>query len=392
MPSPVSRICRFACLAAALALVACAPKDSSPDAASPGERPAGAAGPQPASDAALTVAAFADEVSADRIVEHVKSLSSDAFGGRGPASEGDRLTQQYLSEQLEAMGYRPGAADGGWLQPFDIVGINAAVPSSWTFSSGDDERSFTVWDDFVASSGVQAPVSAVENAEVVFVGYGIQAPEYDWDDYKGLDVSGKILLMMNNDPEWDPALFEGVRRLYYGRWDYKYEMAAKLGAAGAIIIHTTPSAGYPWQVVQTSWTGEQFELPARDEPRTRISAWLTEEAAADLVAMAGQDLPALIESARSREFELTGLTILRAAAKHHYGPHGFLTEGVDWNDHVGQQHHIDQAKYGAIQYTEPFLNNQHIAEPTLFYLEKLAGEGWRDAEGNVLWSRPKNAD
>jgi Zn-dependent M28 family amino/carboxypeptidase len=136
---------------------------------------------------------------------------------------------------------------------------------------------------------------------VVFVGYGIEAPEYGWNDYKDVDVSGKVLLMLNNDPEWDPELFAGERRLYYGRWTYKYEQAAKRGAAGAIIIHTTPSAGYPYQVVQTSWTGEQFELPG--SPRSQIEAWVTEEAATKLAKLAGQDLAALVESARSADFQ-----------------------------------------------------------------------------------------
>ena len=118
---------------------------------------------------------------------------------------------------------------------------------------------------------MQEPTSSFKDAELVFVGYGIQAPEYQWDDFKGMDLKGKVLVMMNNDPDWDPKLFEGNRRLYYGRWTYKYESAARQGAAGAIIIHTTPSAGYPWQVVQTSWSGEQFELPAAGEPRVQLA-------------------------------------------------------------------------------------------------------------------------
>ena len=113
----------------------------------------------------------------------------------------------------------------------------------------------------------------------MFVGYGIEAPEYKWDDFKGVDLKGKVLLMLNNDPDWDPKLFAGKTRLYYGRWTYKYESAARQGAAGAIIIHTTPSAGYPWQVVQTSWSGEQFELPAEGEPRIQLKGWVTEDAA-----------------------------------------------------------------------------------------------------------------
>ncbi|MEE9571360.1 MAG: M28 family peptidase, partial [Gammaproteobacteria bacterium] len=158
------------------------------------------------------------------------------------------------------------------------------------------------WDDFIAASGIQAPDAVIDEAEVVFVGYGIQAPEYDWDDYEGLDVSGKVLLMLNNDPDWDSELFAGNRRLYYGRWTYKYEIAAQLGAAGAIIIHTTPSAGYPFQVVQTSWSGPQYELPAGPEPALAIEAWVTEDAARQLVSLAGHDLASLVESARDPGF------------------------------------------------------------------------------------------
>ncbi len=128
---------------------------------------------------------------------------------------------------------------------------------------------------------------AMDDREVVFVGYGIQAPEYGWDDFKGLDLRGKVLLMMNNDPADDPKLFEGKRRLYYGRWDYKYESAARQGAVGAIIIHTTESAGYPFSVVQTSWTGEQFELRGGSGPRLDMKGWLSDESAKKLVAASG---------------------------------------------------------------------------------------------------------
>ncbi|MGH9361137.1 MAG: M28 family peptidase, partial [Thermoanaerobaculia bacterium] len=229
-------------------------------------------------------------------------LAHDLLEGRGPASRGDRLTQEYLASTLEAMGLAPGGENGTYLQPFDIVGITGEVPETWTFRKGGQTLDLKRWDQFIAASGVQEETARLDGAEVVFVGYGIQAPEYQWDDFKGADLEGKVLLMMNNDPEWDPQLFEGERRLYYGRWTYKYESAARQGAAGAIIIHTTPSAGYPWQVVQTSWSGEQFELPAEGEPRVQVAAWATEEAAGQLARLGGQELGALIEKARSRDF------------------------------------------------------------------------------------------
>ena len=159
------------------------------------------------------------------------------------------------------------------------------------------------YDDYIAASGVQQAQGAIDNAELVFVGYGIQAPEYRWDDFKGMDLKGKVLLMLNNDPDWDPKLFAGKKRLYYGRWTYKYESAARRGAVGAIIIHTTPSAGYPWQVVQSSWSGTQFSLPQEGEPHVQVQAWATEDAARRLVKAGGKDLDKLIAAAHSRNFK-----------------------------------------------------------------------------------------
>ena len=157
-------------------------------------------------------------------------------------------------------------------------------------------------DDFMSSIGGPVESAAIGDAQLVFVGYGIEAPEYDWNDYKDVDLRGKVLLMMNNDPSSDPELFEGRRRLYYGRWDYKYQTAAAKGAAGAIIIHTTPSAGYPWQVVQTSWSGEEFELRGAKGPRMQLKAWATEDAARKITALGGHDLDQLRDAAESPEF------------------------------------------------------------------------------------------
>jgi Zn-dependent M28 family amino/carboxypeptidase len=244
----------------------------------------------------------------------IRFLASDELEGRAPGTRGDRLTQLYLATEMEALGLQPGAADGGWLQKFQLVGIDTKVPETWSFRRGDQTLTLKNWDEFIASSGVQKDSAAISNAELVFVGYGIEAPEYQWDDYKGADLRGKVLVMMNNDPDWDPDLFEGNRRLYYGRWRYKYEIAAQKGAAGAIIIHTIPSAGYRWQVVQTSWTGEQYELPAGDEPRMQIQAWTTEQGMRKILALAGQDLDKLVASARSRDFRPVPLGITTSLA------------------------------------------------------------------------------
>jgi Zn-dependent M28 family amino/carboxypeptidase len=188
------------------------------------------------------------------------------------------------------------------------------LPKTWSFQ-GRNARVDLGWrDDYIAVSGVQSESVALDDAELVFVGFGIQAPEYRWNDFKDVHLAGKILVMMNNDPDWDPNLFAGKRRLYYGRWDYKYESAARQAAAGAIIIHTTPSAGYPWQVVQSSWGGEQFELPAGGEARLRLKAWATEEATRRLLKAGGHDLDKLLAAARSRDFRPVPLGIRTSIA------------------------------------------------------------------------------
>jgi Zn-dependent M28 family amino/carboxypeptidase len=239
----------------------------------------------------------------------IAKISSDEFEGRGPASKGDRAARAYLASQLAALGFEPGLGANGWEQEVELVGVKSSMPPQWTFKRGEDHVSLDWWDDYIASGGVQTKRGAVDRTEVVFVGYGIEAPEYGWDDFKGRDVRGKVLLMMNDDPDWDPALFAGTTRLYYGRWTYKYESAARHGAVGAIILHTPGSAGYPFQVVQTSWSGEQFHLPAGDEPTLQVRGWVTEKAARSLAELAGKDLSALVESARSRSFEPVPLGI-----------------------------------------------------------------------------------
>jgi len=258
--------------------------------------------PEPKSAVTEAAKTAATQITADYLRNQIATFSSDEFEGRGPATPGDTKARQYLIEQLKQIGFEPGGPNGAWEQPFDVVGVTTAMPKQWTFKHGNKSASFKYWDEYIGSSGVQAERGSIKDAEVVFVGYGIQAPEYGWDDFKGQDLKGKVLLMLNNDPDWDPNLFAGTTRLYYGRWVYKYESAARQGAAGAIIVHTTPSAGYPFQVVQTSWSGEQVELPAEGEPRLQVRSWLTEDAAKKLVALAGNDLDKLVAAAKSKDF------------------------------------------------------------------------------------------
>ena len=259
--------------------------------------------PVTASDGNVAGEDASKEITDEFIREIIAEISSDAYEGRGPGSAGDVKARQYLAGRLDDLGLQPGAADGTWEQRFDLVGVNSQQPKSWTFAGADSSLAIKRWDDFIVNSGVQKDRSEVSDAEVVFVGYGIQAPEFDWDDYAGVDVTGKVVLVMNNDPDWDPDLFAGDTRLWYGRWDYKQQKAAQMGAVGTIIIHTTPSAGYPFQVLQNSGAGAQFELPAGDAPRNQFNAWLAEDAARKLVALAGQDLDVLREAAYNRDFE-----------------------------------------------------------------------------------------
>lgn len=244
----------------------------------------------------------------------VRFLADDLLEGRGPATTGDRLARLYLENQLRQMGYEPGAADGSYQQVIDLVGLTAQLPPAWTFSTRGGNIDLKRWDDYIGGSGVQRAESKIDGAELVFVGYGIEAPEYKWNDFKKANLKGKVLVMLNSDPDWDPSLFEGNRRLYYGRWSYKYESAARQGAAGAVIIHTTPSAGYPWQVVQTSWSGRQFELPAGSEPRVEMRAWVTENAARQLMTAAGFDFDKLVQSAHDRKFKPVPLGIKTSIA------------------------------------------------------------------------------
>jgi Zn-dependent M28 family amino/carboxypeptidase len=232
----------------------------------------------------------------------VRFLAHDLLEGRAPGTRGSELAMAYVASELERMGLTPAGDGGTYFQRFPIVGMRAHPDGSPTAHGPGGTVTLQPSTDLIVSSGLQAPAARVD-AEVVFAGYGITAPEQRWDDFKDVDVRGKVLLVMNNDPESDPSLFGGKTRLYYGRWTYKYEEAARRGAAAVIIIHTTPSAGYPWQVVQASWEGRLLELPARPgEPRVAVKMWATEPAARKLAALGGKDLDRLREAAERRDF------------------------------------------------------------------------------------------
>jgi Zn-dependent M28 family amino/carboxypeptidase len=253
-------------------------------------------------------------ITAHAIEAPIRYLADDLLEGRGPSTRGDMLARLYLATQLEELGYEPGGVNGSYQQPFDLVGTNAQMPANWTFRTKDQSVDFKWSTDYLAGSGVQSDHGEIRDAELVFVGYGIEAPEYQWNDFKGMNLKGKVLVMLNNDPDWDPKLFAGKTRLYYGRWVYKFESAARQGAAGVIIIHTTPSAGYPWQVVQSSWGGTQFELPAEGEPRIQLKSWATDDATRRLFTAAGHDLDKLVAAAHTRKFKPVALGIRTSIA------------------------------------------------------------------------------
>jgi Zn-dependent M28 family amino/carboxypeptidase len=253
------------------------------------------------------VLANADEASSwiteDFILAHTRYLASDLLEGRGPATRGDSLAQSYIAAQFEALGLEPSAPDGSWFQRVPLVSLTSSPPDVLTITrAGGKTLDLRRVDEWVAYTGKQAASSSLADAEIAFVGYGIIAPEEEWDDYEDVDVAGKVLLFLNNDPTGDR--FGGETRLYYGRWTYKYEIAAEKGAVAAFIIHTTPSAGYAWQVVQSSFGGTEFELPAPpEEKRLEVRGWVTEEAARRIAALGGHDLDELIESAQRTDFK-----------------------------------------------------------------------------------------
>lgn len=255
------------------------------------------------------LSADAANITADRIAAHIRFLADDLLEGRGPGTRGDRLTQLYISTEFQRMGLMAKGENGGWTQAVPLVGVTTNQPPTMTFQGSNSSIELKQSDDYIAVSGVAEPIVEVPSSEIIFVGYGITAPEYDWDDYQNLDVRDKIVMVMNNDPEDDPNLFGGHRRLYYGRWDYKYANAAAHGAAGAIIIHTEESAGYPYSVVQTSWSGEESELREDKSPRVKLKAWVTEAAAKRICELGKKNLDDLRSAANSREFKAVPLGV-----------------------------------------------------------------------------------
>jgi Zn-dependent M28 family amino/carboxypeptidase len=253
------------------------------------------------------------QVDVDAVLAHTKVLSSDQFEGRAPGGKGEELTVGYLVSQFKKIGLKPGNPDGTYIQKVPLVGITAS-PAPLVLRKGSQQVTLEWRDDLVAGTKRVVESVALADSDLVFVGYGVVAPEYDWDDYKGLDVRGKTLVMLVNDPpvpdhsnptELDPKTFGGRAMTYYGRWTYKFEIASEKGAAGVFIIHETGPAGYPFEVVQGSWTGEQFDLVAPDKNMSRvpIQGWVSLEQGTNLLKMGGQDFQTLKRRAASRDFK-----------------------------------------------------------------------------------------
>jgi Zn-dependent M28 family amino/carboxypeptidase len=252
-----------------------------------------------------------EAITPDGLLAHIKVLASDEFEGRAPGSKGEDLSVKYITDQFKKIGLKPGNSDGTYTQEVPLAGIKSEPQMS--FVIGDKTMDLKYPDDFVASSARLQPEIKIDKSDLVFVGYGVVAPEYGWDDYKNVDVKGKTLLMLIGDPPIpdpkDPSklndkMFKGKAMTYYGRWTYKYEIAAQKGAAAAIIIHETEPAAYPWQVVRSSWSKENFELdnPNKNMDAVPARSWITLDVAKKLFADSGQDFDALKKSAITKAF------------------------------------------------------------------------------------------
>ncbi|HEY5802944.1 MAG TPA: M28 family metallopeptidase [Lysobacter sp.] len=287
-----------AAIVGTLALAAC----SKPDAEAPT-----AVAPNPAPADPGSSHAFGDTINTADFAEHVKTLASDDFEGRAPGSAGEEKTVAYLEAQFRRMGLQPGNGDS-YVQTVPMVQTVADEGTVLRLDVKGQSRELKFGSDMVIGTRSGKNEVKVDGSDLVFVGYGVNAPEQNWNDYAGVDVKGKTVVMFVNDPGFhgqDPKLFEGKRMTYYGRWTYKFEEAARQGAAAALIIHDSDGASYGWDVVKNSWSGAQFDLPAKDdpEPRLPVQGWITGDVARSLLSSLGQDLDALYKAAGKPGFK-----------------------------------------------------------------------------------------
>ena len=262
--------------------------------------------------------AAVNSMSGDRMLSTIRTLSSNEFQGRAPGSKGEDLTINFLQDQFRQAGLEPGNPDGTYLQAVPLVGITPDNKMELTFSGHGKTLHAAFQKDFVAWTKRMVDTSSI-NSDLIFVGYGVQAPEYKWDDFKGVDVKGKVLIVLINDPPVaDQTMFGGKAMTYYGRWTYKFEKAAALGAAGALIVHETGPAGYPWEVVSGSWSGEQFTLASANKNMDRmpIEGWITSDEARQLFRAAGKDFDALHKAAVDINFHPVDLGMKASLTAH----------------------------------------------------------------------------
>ncbi|MEP7364266.1 MAG: M28 family peptidase [Acidobacteriota bacterium] len=245
------------------------------------------------------------------LIEHIKQLSSDEFEGRAPGTRGEELTVAYISGEFKKIGLKPGNPDGTYFQKTPLAGITSTTTGGFVING--KRIGVTAGKDFVGASHRFLEKVDVKDSDVVFVGYGVVAPEYGWDDYKGVDVKGKTIVMLVNDPavpdpsdptKLDEKFFRGRAMTYYGRWTYKYEIASAKGAAAAIIIHETGPAGYPFDVVTGSWSGENFDLQSEDNNmgRVPVEGWVSLDKAKEILTASGLNFDELKKAAASKDF------------------------------------------------------------------------------------------
>ncbi|MBI2822388.1 MAG: M28 family peptidase [Acidobacteria bacterium] len=253
-----------------------------------------------------------ESITGEDLLTHIRTLSSDEYEGRAPGTKGEDLTVAYLTGRFQSLGLKPGNPDGTYLQQVPLVGFTAA--SQVWFVAGDKKMALKFPDQYIAVSRRLVPEVKVQESDIVFVGYGVVAPEYGWDDYKGVDLRGKTLVMLVNDPPVpdpkDPSrlvdkMFQGKAMTYYGRWTYKYEIASEKGAAAAVIVHETGPAGYPYEVVSGSWGRENFDIeqPDKNMQRVAVESWIPLQTAKELCRLAGQDFDALKKAALRKDFK-----------------------------------------------------------------------------------------
>jgi Zn-dependent M28 family amino/carboxypeptidase len=281
---------------------------------SPESTPAADKVPGPTPTVQRTPIGDLPDIDADAVLAHTKVLASDEFEGRGPGTKGEEATVNYLVDQFKKIGLKPGNTDGSYVQKVPLVGITADGAPLVVRTASGAERRLNWGDDLVAWTKHVADSAAIENSEMVFVGYGVVAPEFDWDDYKGVDVKDKTIVMLINDPpvpdpanasQLDAKTFGGRAMTYYGRWTYKYEIGAEKGAAGVLIVHETEPAGYPFEVLQGGNLGEKLDLvtPDKNMGRSDIEGWITVDQGREIFKMAGQDFDALKKQAATRDFK-----------------------------------------------------------------------------------------